>query len=82
MRAKYAGRFNPGDKVEKVIGVRLRGTVLRSIPLDGWTDGTYRLPLSLREWCEAVPVEWTDGTRGWTHAANVRHENAQENFSA
>ena len=76
MQTRYGRRgvnqFRPGDKVDTTMGVKLSGTVAtRHWRRDEWTDGTYRHP-EPREAGEAVPVQWTDGTRGWIHARFLR----------
>jgi hypothetical protein len=54
------------------MGVSLTGTVSgRFFSSDEWNDGTYRHPLSDRERREAVPVTWSDGTRGWINAVHI-----------
>lgn len=54
------------------MGVALVGTVAeRFFSAAEWSDGTYRQPAGDRERREAVPVVWSDGTRGWVHAVHI-----------
>lgn len=57
--------FLAGQTVEKIMGVRLNGTVSpRWFSKTEWNDGTYREPTT-SERRKAVPVVWNDGTKGW-----------------
>jgi len=54
-----------GNRVRKVVGVVLTGTAVPAMPVEKYTDGSYRRP---REDECAVYVKWDDGTVGWVHA--------------
>lgn len=73
MNARIFGRrFKAGDTVRTTMGVRMSGTVApRHFMPREYTDGSYRTPLTTREWREAVPVIWTDGRRGWSFACHL-----------
>lgn len=59
-------RFSVGARIETTMGIFQCGTVITSIPLRQYTDGSYREPLGLEKH-RAVYVRWDDGTQGWTH---------------
>ena len=78
MNRRYFGpkhrRFRAGDTVISAMGVRRVGVVSASqFSPSEWTDGTYRQPLTAAERRDSVPVEWADGTRGWTFAEHIEH---------
>jgi hypothetical protein len=63
--------FSIGQPVWTTMGVRRSGHVIRGpIPRDQWSDGTYRAP-EQHERAEAVWVQWSDGTKGWSFARHL-----------
>jgi hypothetical protein len=62
------GSFRIGQPVQTTMGVRRSGRVIAPVSRDQWTDGTYRPP-GPRE--QAVWVQWSDGTKGWSHAQHL-----------
>jgi hypothetical protein len=58
----------PGIKVQTVMGVRLRGTVVNRLA-QKYTDGQYREPQPHEH---PVYVQWEDGTYGWISRACLK----------
>ena len=67
-------KFKTGDRVVKVMGVRMEGKVIPEFSWKAADDGTYRPPMS----SGVVWVEWENGTRGWVSAVHIRKVSAHD----
>ena len=67
-RSRGRSSFRIGQPVQTTMGVRRSGRVIAPVSKDQWSDGTYRPP-GPRE--DAVWVQWSDGTKGWSHAQHL-----------
>lgn len=60
-----------GTQVVTTMGVSREGCVIRPIRPEEYSDGSYRRPESHES---AVYVEWSDGTRGWSHTVHIKEK--------